>query len=889
LHPSLKELVLPSGLRLLLDEDPGATTAGVVSVVAGGSSADPPGRDGLAHLVEHLTFRAVDTAADASERGATRGDRLIRYAVAEMNGYTTRDALIFYEFAPAQRLPSLIALEAQRLTAPLMGVDEDALAIERQVVGSEHLVRDDPRAGGWAAHALVPRLFPPQHPYARSPAGTDESRRKATLADARAFAEAAFRPERTTLLVAAPPGATSLEVIAEGLPAALRGDAAHPVTRPPRVKVPGADAALADGVVAAVERKTSPLPTAELWIGWRLPAAVGAARATEEVLQRWLQGDVGSDSLLEEEPKIRHVRVVLDPGASASVLLVRVLTAEGADPERIARVVVARVSSAWSREPTERDAFDDLKRFYETEQLFDDPPQVPRALMQALFAATSERATSMTDVWSQFRAVTSAAVAKLAYEHLTREKARAVMFTPAPAPADGAHAGVTAPLGAGSVREVVPGAAGWNPAELLPLSPPPAHVVTKKLENGLTVVTIRRRGPTASAWLAFRGGTSDAEPPLIAELAMRVRADARQATRLHMLPARGATRDLSYDVVRFLPSQLPEALTLLFAKATVAVQSWPTNEGLSRMLAPMAAEEDAQVARGEGAFWRALFGDHPYARIVSAGDLGKLTRSDVDAWLGRVHTSRNAALVVMGDVAPADVEHAAGILSTQIKAPAWLADLAAPPAVVPRPAGPAHVVPVITARRGALTDVRLACVLPSLTRADAGHFELLEHAVEARLNAALRSEHGETYGVSVDVQRLRGGTTYLVASTFVGDENLTRSLAALHREWQRWSQSGFDASEINVARWRLAGAQSFRFASGDALVGRFLGDWNVEPSALIEGEIQQPLFADVGTLRGARVNELFATCKSNAVLGLTGGEALVRRALEQSWPGLAPR
>ena len=57
-----KEMILPSGLRLLLEEDPDATLAGVVSVVRGGSGADPAGGEGLAHMVEHLTYRAVDGA-----------------------------------------------------------------------------------------------------------------------------------------------------------------------------------------------------------------------------------------------------------------------------------------------------------------------------------------------------------------------------------------------------------------------------------------------------------------------------------------------------------------------------------------------------------------------------------------------------------------------------------------------------------------------------------------------------------------------------------------------------------------------------------------------------------------------------------------------------------
>jgi zinc protease len=889
LHPRLQGIVLPSGLRLLLDEDPHATAAGVVSIVAGGSSADPPGAEGLAHLVEHLTYRAVDAAPGGQP--VTRWDRLARHASAEMNGFTTRDCLIFYEFGPAQHLDALVDLEAARLTQPLIGVDAEAFAVERQVVGSEHLLREDPRAGGWAANLLIPQLFPPRHPYARTPGGTEESRRKLTLEQARAYASQAFRPERTTLLVSAPASTTSLSMLAERLPPALRGDAARAVARPgPAAAAPKAPPAEAAPAKAApVERRTSPLPTPELWIGWRLPGALGELSAVEEILESWLQQDVGAEAVLEEEPKIRHVRVSLQPGNSDSVLLVRVLLAEGADPDRAAQVVVARVASAWSREEASEDTFADLKRLYETHQLFDEPSQTGRALSQAMFAAMNDRTAAMDGLWAARQKVPSAAVAKLAYQHLTREKARAIMLTPASAPGAAANqAPPPAPgsAGAAAPRELVPGAATWDPKELDGLQPS-VPVTTKTLENGLTVVTVRRRGPAAMAWLAFRGGYASADTPLLVELAERVRPDARQAIRLHILPARGATRDLSFDAVQFQPAQLAESLTLLFAKATVTVKDWPSAEGMARLLAPLAADEDAVTARTNAAFWQALFGDHPYARVVNTKDLGKLTRSDVDAWLGRVNTSRNAALVVVGDVEASEVERAATILSKQIKAPSWIAELAAPPPAATRPASGERVVPVITPRRGAVTDVRLACLLPPMSPADAGHHELLKEAVSARLNAALRSEHGDSYGVSVDVDSLRGGTSYLVATTLVGDENLSRSLGALRNQWQRWARSGFDAAELNVARWRYASTLPFRSARPGALASQLLREWNA--GGLAAGSGNRRVFADPATLRGARVSELFATCKANTVLGLTGSEALIQRALEQSWPGLAAR
>jgi predicted Zn-dependent peptidase len=274
---------------------------------------------------------------------------------------------------------------------------------------------------------------------------------------------------------------------------------------------------------------------------------------------------------------------------------------------------------------------------------------------------------------------------------------------------------------------------------------------------------------------------------------------------------------------------------------------------------------------------------------VTTSDQKKLTRSDIDAWLGRVHTSRNAALVVVGDVERAEVERAATILSGQMKTPAWVADVAAPPPVVLRAAGDERVVPVVTARSGALTDLRLACLLPAMSSSDAGHYDLLKQAVQARLNAALRIEHGDSYGVTVEVERLRGGTTYLVASTSVGEESLTRSLSALHTQWQRWSRAGFDSAEMNVARWRQAAGLPFQLANGDALAFRLLNEWSASPAGLTDGVSERSMLLGGGALRAARVGELFASCKANAVLGLTGNELLVRHALEQSWPALAAR
>ena len=305
------------------------------------------------------------------------------------------------------------------------------------------------------------------------------------------------------------------------------------------------------------------------------------------------------------------------------------------------------------------------------------------------------------------------------------------------------------------------------------------------------MVTARRPGAAGVAWLGFRGGYSDADPPLLVELAVRARPEAWRAAALHILPARGATRDLSFDAVEFLPAQLPEALTVLFAKATATVTDWPARDELQRRLASVASAEDPVAKKAERAFWRALFGDHRYARVVDTGELDRVARADVDAWLGRVHNLRDAALVVVGDVDAAEVQREATVLSQQFKTPAWVAGLPTPPAAPVRAPGGERVLPVITPRAGGLADIRLGCLLPPMAAGDRGRYELLAQAVESRLNTALRIDQGDGYGVNVTYERLRDGTTYLLASTFVADPTLGRTLAALRGQWQRWGARRF--------------------------------------------------------------------------------------------------
>src|SRR2546430_17252010 len=64
----LRDVRLPSGLRLLVEEDHRAPLVGLLVVVGGGASDDPAGRGGLANPAARLTLRARPDASGPARR-----------------------------------------------------------------------------------------------------------------------------------------------------------------------------------------------------------------------------------------------------------------------------------------------------------------------------------------------------------------------------------------------------------------------------------------------------------------------------------------------------------------------------------------------------------------------------------------------------------------------------------------------------------------------------------------------------------------------------------------------------------------------------------------------------------------------------------------------------
>jgi len=134
----VRDLRYASGLRILVEQDSRRPVVAVVALVGSGGAGDPKGKEGLAHMVEHLTFRAH------AEQRPSRWSQLEAAGAGRLNAFTSFDTTVYHEVAPRESLGELLRIEGERLANPLQGVTPEVFAVEREVARNELRQRNAP-------------------------------------------------------------------------------------------------------------------------------------------------------------------------------------------------------------------------------------------------------------------------------------------------------------------------------------------------------------------------------------------------------------------------------------------------------------------------------------------------------------------------------------------------------------------------------------------------------------------------------------------------------------------------------------------------------------------------------------------------------------------------
>jgi zinc protease len=131
LEKIIQRKVLANGLEVIVVENHGVPLATIEIDVKNGSFTQSPEYEGLAHMYEHMFFRANSTYPELNQFWDRASD-----LGAVFNGTTAEERVNYYMTVPEEKLADGIHLLATALRAPLFRQDE--LERERQVVIGEY-------------------------------------------------------------------------------------------------------------------------------------------------------------------------------------------------------------------------------------------------------------------------------------------------------------------------------------------------------------------------------------------------------------------------------------------------------------------------------------------------------------------------------------------------------------------------------------------------------------------------------------------------------------------------------------------------------------------------------------------------------------------------------
>src|SRR6476620_8043571 len=181
---------LPNGLTVVFQEDHSTPIVHLQLWYHVGSKNERPGRTGFAHLFEHLMFKG---SKNVEPEGHTS---MIAAVCGQSNAYTTDDVTVFWETVPAQYLPMILWLEADRMAT--LRIDRTTLTNEREVVKEERRMRVDNQPFGRLSEIIFDQAFT-VHPYKHATIGSMVDLEAASVDDVRDFYNTYYVPENATL------------------------------------------------------------------------------------------------------------------------------------------------------------------------------------------------------------------------------------------------------------------------------------------------------------------------------------------------------------------------------------------------------------------------------------------------------------------------------------------------------------------------------------------------------------------------------------------------------------------------------------------------------------------------------------------------------------------
>ncbi len=186
---------LPNGLTVVVHEDHKAPVVAVSVWYHVGSSYEPKGKTGFAHLFEHLMFQGSENHKDEFFKpfelaGAT-----------DQNGTTSADRTNYFETVPTTALDMALWMESDRMGHLLGAIGQAQLDEQRGVVQNEKRQGEN-QPYGRADELIQAEAFPANHPYHHDTIGSMADLNAASLHDVKQWFRDYYGAANTVVVLA---------------------------------------------------------------------------------------------------------------------------------------------------------------------------------------------------------------------------------------------------------------------------------------------------------------------------------------------------------------------------------------------------------------------------------------------------------------------------------------------------------------------------------------------------------------------------------------------------------------------------------------------------------------------------------------------------------------
>jgi zinc protease len=269
------------------------------------------------------------------------------------------------------------------------------------------------------------------------------------------------------------------------------------------------------------------------------------------------------------------------------------------------------------------------------------------------------------------------------------------------------------------------------------------------------------------------------------------------------------------------------------------------------------------------AFYRALYGTHPYAHD-EAGDpaaIEKLSRGDLQTFYRAHYSAPNAVIALMGDISRAEAEAIAARLAAGLSKAARLAALPQP---VPAPVSDARIAHPSTQSHVLVGAVGMARGDPDFFPLYVGNYVLGGGGFDSRLMKEVRDKRGYAYSASSYFMPMQAAGPFQLGLQ-TKTEQTDAALKVARDTLRQFIADGPSEAELTQAKSNLTGGFPLRIDSNKKILDYLsvIGFYNL-PLDYLDTWVDKVNAVDVAAVKQAFARRLDADKLVTVVVGAEG-------------------